>query len=916
MSDVVFKLVADPTQFIAGVRVADNSQIELNKSVDKFGKDSKKVYDDAAKGPDNLGKKTDEVTQKTQSLKSKLRELKAQLADATDPADIIRLSKEAGKLADQIGDASDAAAVFATDSPFEAIGNSIGSVAGKLRNLDFKGASDQSKLLVAATKQLTFKEAVGGLKDLGSTFVNIGKSLLMNPIFLIGAAVLLIVTNFDKLKNAGGLVGDTFRSIGDAIEIVLDLGKDFLNFIHLIDSTKKSLEDLIKVNDAMMANTSARYDSEIAKAKAAGKATEQLEIAKARSVIYGNIIALNATRESYRLREIDAKTYAEKLQEIGLASNKASIDLLNAEANAKKAAEEKKKKADEDYKKHLEDWNNSIIDLFKKAQQAELEGRTGQAKIDKQKEISEAELKNLEATILKKQILAGKGNKFSATQLEQFKQLQLAIDRKYNTDSIALELQLIQEKSALRLKEVQNSKQTLDLKQKAFDLETQLQMEQVEAMRKPKGMTDADFEKTKQIAVLEIKKKAAQDSLNLRLAEMDAETKILTTQAQNEIEILRAKGDAASLAEADRLTGTINSITANNEKAKNVVIAQNNNLITDIDKQIGDLNRALQAFHITWADIFGVSDSEMKVIEQNLMKVAAIATKTANDFLNKQDDLLKKELDVIEAKKKANESDINNLETQLNKQKDLKEAGYANNFDVLQRELADKRANQEQQLADERRVKKEQEKVAKERMLLQQAQQYSSLVTAIAEVYASVASSGPIGIAIGAVTIAAMLASFAYAQGQASAAINASDSSFAEGGYTGDGGKYEEAGTVHKGEFVNTKETTKKYRTLLEGMHTDDNAKIELGLRELLKNTGVSLPDITRDINNSKNNLRAAELSTIFRTDNSKLSKDVIAIKDHLAILVKQGAEDIQVLPNGDRMIKKGSVTRIIKKNG
>lgn len=34
--------------------------------------------------------------------------------------------------------------------------------------------------------------------------------------------------------------------------------------------------------------------------------------------------------------------------------------------------------------------------------------------------------------------------------------------------------------------------------------------------------------------------------------------------------------------------------------------------------------------------------------------------------------------------------------------------------------------------------------------------------------------------------------------------------SFADGGYTGDGGKYEEAGTVHKGEFVIDKETTSK----------------------------------------------------------------------------------------------------------
>lgn len=909
MSDVVFKLVADPSLFIQGVRVADNSQAELNKSVDKFGKDSKKAYDDAAKGPEGYGKKTDEVVTKTQSLKSKLRELKAELADATDPEDIIRLSKEAGKLADQIGDASDAAAVFATDSPFEAIGNSIGSVGSKLRNLDFKGAADQSKLLVAATKSLTFKEAIGGVKDLGTTLVNMGKSLLMNPIFLLGAAITLIVTNFDALKNAGGLVGEIFGGIGDAISFVVDKGKELLQVIGLIGEAKQTLEDFEKINNSIIASIGNKYDMEIAKAKASGKEIVKLEKEKQQEIIKQLDVIQARLVSDQRKGLLDVDKYNEKIIENSRERQAAEIAIMNSETEARKEALAKRQKAEED-------WNNALMDLFKRAQAAELESLTGQAKIDKQKEISDAELKNLQATILKKQILAGKGNEFSATQLEQFKQLKLAIDRKYNVDSIALELQLIQEKSALRLKDAQNSKQSLDFKQKAFDLETQMQLEQVEAMRKPKGMTDADFEKTKQIAVLEIKKKAAQDSLNIRLAEMDAETKILTTQAQNEIDILRAKGDAASLAEADRLTGTINSITANNEKAKQVVIAQNNNLITDIDKQIGDLNRSLQAFHINWADIFGVSESEMKVIEQNLMKIASIATKAANDFLNSQDNLLKKELDVIEAKKKANESDISNLETQLNKQKDLKEAGYANNFDVLQRELEDKRANQAQQLEDEKKLKLEQEKIAKERMLLQQAQQYSSLVTAIAEVYASVASSGPIGIAIGAVTIAAMLASFAYAQGQASAAINASDSSFAEGGYTGDGGKYEEAGVVHKGEFVSKKETTKKYRTLLEGMHTEDNAKIELGLHKLLKNTGVSLPDITKDINNSKNNLRTAELRTIFKQDNSKLSKEVVAIKESLALLVKQGAEDIQLMPNGDRMIRKGSVTRIIKKNG
>lgn len=42
---------------------------------------------------------------------------------------------------------------------------------------------------------------------------------------------------------------------------------------------------------------------------------------------------------------------------------------------------------------------------------------------------------------------------------------------------------------------------------------------------------------------------------------------------------------------------------------------------------------------------------------------------------------------------------------------------------------------------------------------------------------------------------------------------------FAEGGYTGNGGKYDVAGIVHKGEFVADQDMTRKYRPLLEDMH-------------------------------------------------------------------------------------------------
>ena len=51
------------------------------------------------------------------------------------------------------------------------------------------------------------------------------------------------------------------------------------------------------------------------------------------------------------------------------------------------------------------------------------------------------------------------------------------------------------------------------------------------------------------------------------------------------------------------------------------------------------------------------------------------------------------------------------------------------------------------------------------------------------------------------------------------AAARAGVQGFADGGYTGNGGKYETAGVVHKGEFVINKENTSKFRGILEQMN-------------------------------------------------------------------------------------------------
>jgi len=156
------------------------------KDVQASFKETEKAGVDAAKKTETAFVKVEE---KTKSLKTQLKELKAQLATATDPKDIERLAKAAGKLTDQLEDASDAARVFASESKFEQMGTALGSVGSKLRNLDFKGAADQSKLLAGVISSFTFKDVISGAKDLGTAVINMGKSLLLNPLVLFIAAI-------------------------------------------------------------------------------------------------------------------------------------------------------------------------------------------------------------------------------------------------------------------------------------------------------------------------------------------------------------------------------------------------------------------------------------------------------------------------------------------------------------------------------------------------------------------------------------------------------------------------------------------------------------------------------------------------------------------------------------------------------
>lgn len=157
------------------------------------------------------------------------------------------------------------------------------------------------------------------------------------------------------------------------------------------------------------------------------------------------------------------------------------------------------------------------------------------------------------------------------------------------------------------------------------------------------------------------------------------------------------------------------------------------------------------------------------------------------------------------------ENAINAQQKRVDKAKEIAEQG---NAEVLQLE--------EERL--DKLVKLKQKYVAQQQALALAELVANSIIAVAKAATAEPPAAVPYIIAA---NIAAIIAGIAAAKTQIAAA-----GSFETGGYTGDGGRKEPAGVVHKGEFVFTQEKTKKYRTLFEEIHKGRDPFIAKGLSE------------------------------------------------------------------------------------
>jgi hypothetical protein len=306
-------------------------------------------------------------------MKAELRELKGEIANATDPAQMTALAQRAGEVADRLKDANEQVAVFTAGSKFESISNSLAGVRGDLASLDFEGANDKAKVFVKNLGSLKpadiskgFRDFAGMLGTLGKAFIKLGATILINPIFLIVAAVVAIIAVIAIVLNKFGLLDGVIKALMAPINALIAGFKAMTDWLGLTafaaeDNAARSLaanEKVKKSSEERTAIVTADLGREIAEAKAAGKDTTKLEEERSNVQIKeANNRKKTAIDAIEKQKALGKKADKEKLEELrkqviaeneiikqGYSDKKVARlnDIAEAEADAEKAREKAK----------------------------------------------------------------------------------------------------------------------------------------------------------------------------------------------------------------------------------------------------------------------------------------------------------------------------------------------------------------------------------------------------------------------------------------------------------------------------------------------------------------------------------------------------------------------------------------------
>ena len=505
-------------------------------------------------------------------MRNELRELKGAIATATDPAQMDELAQKAGEVADRLKDANEQAAVFTAGSKFEIVSNSLAGVAGDLASLDFEGANDKSKVFAKNLANINPKDIAKGFKDfagmlgtLGKAFIKLGATILMNPIFLIVAAVVAIIAVIALVLKSFGLLDGVIKALMAPINALIAGFKAMTDWLGLTtfaaeDNAEKTAAANKKVSESSKAREAqvvGDLGREIAQLKAAGEDTAKLE----------EEVSNTKIREANKRK----KTHLKDLEQLKLTDrgfNKEQIEELKKQIDAEN---EIIKQANSDKVVARNAANKKEIDDLKTKADANNKEAESKAKAARDKRLAADKASEAEIAAARK-IVTDSTKTAQQIELDDLKAayaIKIAEATKYKNDTTALvEAQGIQEAAIIKkyddeAKAAEAASHAANIaKIDAYNLELAALTDTEEQKLYDKYEADKIKFADNELALFNLSKKYAEDTTALKKTEADKQKAIDDAALQAKKSIISSEIDAAK--------GLVNLLGGLGEKNKKV----------------------------------------------------------------------------------------------------------------------------------------------------------------------------------------------------------------------------------------------------------------------------------------------------------------------------------------------------------
>ena len=283
---------------------------DINKATDKF--DLKKKFDD-------IYKETAPLSSRLGELEDRMYELSFAGKAGTD--EFKALQMEAVSMRQTIIGVDKQVDILADNKGFSVFGDGIGQVGASLASLDFETASKQASSLAGAASKISFGSAMTSIKQFGTTIIQLGKAILMNPLFLLAAVVAAIAYGIYKLLDALGVIKVIFEAVGAAIGWVVQQLKNFLDFLGLTnyaeqdaaEKSAKAAEKRASAYEEASKRITQALDTEIKLAQLLGKDTKELEKKKLEALSKNNEFQLTALKERVKTERLKGDMDHEEL---------------------------------------------------------------------------------------------------------------------------------------------------------------------------------------------------------------------------------------------------------------------------------------------------------------------------------------------------------------------------------------------------------------------------------------------------------------------------------------------------------------------------------------------------------------------------------------------------------------------------